>query len=198
MRAIVLAGGAGKRMGGVLKPLLTVGGIPMLTRVLSALDPAGPIVVVGPSELDPNLPGSVLRTREDPPGGGPVSAIAAGLSSLDRAASGADLKDGRIVVVAGDLPFLRWDAVAALAPAGAGCSVYVDDQGWRQPLLAVWREPALRGALGMVPKSDSAMKQLLAAADVAEVRWAGAWPEPWYDCDTPEQLARAEQWYDSR
>lgn len=184
--AIVLAGGSAKRMGGVLKPLLTVGGVPMLHRVLGAVADADPVVVVGPSDLDPHLRGA-LRTREEPPGGGPVSAIAAGVKLCGEAE--------RIAVVAGDLPFLTAEALLELR--GGGCALYVDDHGRRQPMVAMWDGAALRGALAVVPAENGSMKDLLAAADVAEVRWPGAdlsKKPPWYDCDTPEALREAEKW----
>jgi molybdopterin-guanine dinucleotide biosynthesis protein A len=186
--AIVLAGGSGKRMGGVLKPLLKIGGVPMITRVLNALEHAERIVVVGPSELDDYLPENVKRTQEQPPGGGPVAGISAGLASGKPAE--------KIIVAAGDLPFLSWAAITLLAQETAGCAVYLDDEGRRQPLVAVWQATALENALHLVPREGSSMKALLAAADVAEVAWPGAKtqdPEPWYDCDTPEQLRRAEE-----
>lgn len=75
-------------MGGVAKPLLPVGGVPMLRRVLSAIADARLLVVVGPPELVAELPAEALLTREDPPGGGPVAAIAAGAKIL--AAGNAD------------------------------------------------------------------------------------------------------------
>ncbi|HCT75641.1 MAG TPA: hypothetical protein DGG94_16185 [Micromonosporaceae bacterium] len=183
---MVLAGGSAKRMGGVLKPLLTVGGVPMLHRVLGAVADADPIVVVGPSDLDSQLSGA-LRTREEPPGGGPVAAIAAGMKLCGEAE--------RIAVVAGDLPFLTAEALAELR--GGGCAVYLDDDGRRQPMVAMWEAGALRSALAQVHPRDCSMKDLLAAVDVAEVRWPGAdlsKKPPWYDCDTPEALREAEKW----
>src|SRR5262245_10608859 len=49
--AIVLAGGGARRMGGVRKPAVQVGGVPMIERVLAAVTPAGAPLVVGPSDL---------------------------------------------------------------------------------------------------------------------------------------------------
>lgn len=77
--AIVLAGGAATRMAGRHKPSLPVAGIPMLDRVLAAVPDATHRVVVGPPQ---SVPANVLLTREDPPGGGPAAALAAGLALL--------------------------------------------------------------------------------------------------------------------
>ncbi|MEU0572553.1 NTP transferase domain-containing protein, partial [Nonomuraea sp. NPDC005983] len=73
--AVVLAGGEARRLGGADKPGLTVGGRTIAERVVSAVPDAARVVVVGPERA---LPG-VVFTREDPPGGGPVPALRAGL-----------------------------------------------------------------------------------------------------------------------
>ncbi|MGH3739543.1 MAG: molybdenum cofactor guanylyltransferase, partial [Micromonosporaceae bacterium] len=80
--AIVLAGGAARRLGGADKPGLAVAGRSLLSRVLDAVADAYPRIVVGPPR---QLPGDVILTREQPPGGGPVAALAAGLAALDTA-----------------------------------------------------------------------------------------------------------------
>jgi molybdopterin-guanine dinucleotide biosynthesis protein A len=206
--AIVLAGGAARRMGGVAKPLLTIGGVPMLRRVLAAVADAGPLVVVGPPELAGALPPRAVLTREDPPGGGPVAAVAAGLACLpddhragpgtgggdSRAAPGGGggaVRGGRVLIVAADLPFLTREAVAALLARDADVVMFTDADGRRQHLCAAWRIGAVRAALPADPHG-SPMRTLLSGADVAEVPWSGAGPAPWYDCDTPDELSEAE------
>ena len=57
--AVVLAGGAGRRLGGPTKPRLDVGGASMLARVLAAVSDAAPRVVVGPESLATVLPAGV-------------------------------------------------------------------------------------------------------------------------------------------
>lgn len=157
----------------------------MLHRVLAALADAEPIVVVGPGELAEHLPSGVSLTREQPAGLGPVAGMAAGIELVGDAE--------RIAVVAGDLPFLSGQALAALRQKAHQVALYVDDEGRRQSMVAVWEGQGLRQALGTVPPRS--VKELLArVADVAEVAWAGADPPPWYDCDTPEDLRRAERW----
>ncbi|MFD2077450.1 molybdenum cofactor guanylyltransferase [Actinopolymorpha cephalotaxi] len=77
---IVLAGGGARRFGGTDKVLLPVGGRTMLDRVLAACVGAASVTVVGPRRpVDPSLPVRPRWTREDPPGSGPLAAVAAGL-----------------------------------------------------------------------------------------------------------------------
>ncbi|MEU4441221.1 molybdenum cofactor guanylyltransferase [Micromonospora chalcea] len=237
--AVVLAGGAARRMGGVDKPARPVGGRPMLHRVLAAVADADQRIVVGPS--DP-VPGGVRTTREEPPGGGPVAAIAAGLALLDPGTT-------TVALLAADLPLLTAAAVtelrhaldtpaaererdlaaerehdraaererepaadreldrateraSALTPRGptVALACYVDGDCRRQQLCAVWRLPALRAALDRLAATrggtlDGApVRGLLTGVAVREVSWSGSGPPPWFDCDTDEDVRRAEEW----
>lgn len=108
---IVLGGGEGRRLGGVSKPDLLLGGRRLLDRVLDAGSGCAPLVVVAPDSVE--VPSGVLRTLEDPPAGGPVAGIAAGLALLrahEEEQSAGDLGNGSadgprdVLVVACDLP----------------------------------------------------------------------------------------------
>ncbi|MFI5841107.1 molybdenum cofactor guanylyltransferase [Catenuloplanes sp. NPDC051500] len=195
---VVLAGGRGSRLGGVVKPGLAVGGRTMLSRVLDATAGWSPRVVVGPDAVP--LPEGVFRTVESPPGGGPVAGAAAGLSTLVEAAPEA----GLVVLLAGDLPLLGADAVAALITAVRGTSdvdgaCFVDPDGRRQLLCGVWRVAALAGSLAGIEAdrgdvAGASMRALFAGLRVLEMSWDGAGAPPWFDCDTEEDLRRAETW----
>lgn len=178
-------------MGGVDKPLLPVGERSMLDRVLDACQGAAPRVVVGPVR---GTPPDVRVTSEQPPGGGPVAALAAGLARLDS-------DTATVAVLAADLPFLDPDAVAALHSALASDTrdgvVFVDESGRRQLLCGAWRVAPLRAAIAAQATSGLAgasMRGLLAGLSVTEERWTRPGPPPWYDCDTQEDLERAEEW----
>jgi molybdopterin-guanine dinucleotide biosynthesis protein A len=179
--AIVLAGGAGRRLGGAAKPMTLVAGQPMLYRVLAAVADAVPRVVVGPAGLP--VPDGVRLVVES--GGGPVAGLAAGLSTVD---------EDMVALLAADLPLLTDRAVATLRAelSTVDGAVYVDDRGRRQILCGVWRTGALRRRLAAVGNPDGArLRDLLDGLTVTEVRSAGM---PWYDCDSPEQLTQAERW----
>ncbi|PWH05453.1 molybdopterin-guanine dinucleotide biosynthesis protein MobA [Brachybacterium endophyticum] len=80
---IVLAGGGARRLGGVSKAEVLLGGRRLVDIVLDAGADCVPRVVVAPAEVE--VPKGVLHTLEDPPSGGPVAGIAAGLAALRRA-----------------------------------------------------------------------------------------------------------------
>lgn len=180
--AVVLAGGAGRRMGGVDKPALVVGGRTLLDRAVAAAAEAGAahIVAVGPRR-ETERP--VTWTREDPPGGGPLAALAAGLAALTT-------EPDAVVVLAADLPRVSSALVGRLL-AGLGddtdAVAVVDPQGWVQPLVAAYRTGPLRAALDAVgDPRDRPVRSVLAHLRVAPVADAdGA-----ADIDTPGDLAR--------
>ena len=173
LRAIVLAGGASRRMGAD-KPEQYVGGRRLLDIALAAVAEAETVVVVGPSRA---VPDDVIVVCEEPAGSGPVAAIAAGLTTL-----GSGPAD--IAVLAADMPGITCDTVAALAAArgDAPVAVAVDHaagpntsplSGIPQPWPSRWPLPR-RGLDDLLPGSAVTVT----VGDVTDV-------------DTPEQLAAA-------
>ena len=160
------------------KALLTVTGGRLLDHVLDAVAGAERVVVVGPSRETLR---DVRWAREQPPGGGPVAGLAAGLP-LEMAPV--------VAVLAVDLPFLRPEHVlrlcAELAPGDAG-AVLSDDGGRAQVLAGVWQTAALRGAVPAIP-AGVAMRRLVSGLRVRQVVLPG---RPWCDVDTPADLASA-------
>jgi len=204
--AVVLAGGAARRMGGVDKPDVPVGGLAMRDRVLAAVAGADPRVVVGPL-ADP--PPGVLAVREEPPGAGPVAATAAGLAALAEAAGRTGPAAfaepaGLVALLAGDLPLLTADAVDLLTrtvrAGGVDGALYVDATGRRQLLCGVWRTERLRAAVGRLAARrggglvGASMRALFGGLSVADVTWSGAGPPPWFDCDTDQDVRQAREW----
>jgi molybdopterin-guanine dinucleotide biosynthesis protein A len=181
--AVVLAGGTSRRMGGGDKTALTLGGVSLLERALDAVAGAGRIVVVG-DERPTAQP--VEWTREEPPGGGPAAALACGLRLVTASL---------VVVLAGDLPFVRRETVdrllAAARPAGA---VMVDDAGHPQWLLSCWPTELFRVALAGEQYGRSLRGQL-GSLTPERLKGVGARPE-WFDCDDPADLTAAKELLD--
>lgn len=170
---VVLAGGQGRRLGGRNKAALEIGGRSLLYRLLTGVDLGGQLVLVQPEPESGRLPGEaaragrVRRTLEDPPDGGPVAGIAAGLDALPRGSS-----VSWVAVVAVDQPQAA-QALAALAdelrqvPDTAEAVSHVDATGHRQWLLAVYRRSALERALAALPDvRDTSVRRL-----VSDLRW---------------------------
>lgn len=179
--AVVLAGGGGRRLGGVDKPALMVGSRSMLDTVLLACVDAVRTVVVGPERA---VCRPVRWVREQPTGGGPVAALAAGLAQVT-----AEF----VVLVAADLPFLDAGTVDRLvAEVCEDGALLVDDDGRDQLLCSAWRTSALRGALAGIQVDGARLRTVLdplracrVTLNCVEGRAA------WMDCDTPADLAKA-------
>lgn len=201
--AIVLAGGASRRMEGPAKVQLALGDERLLDRVLAACS-GWRVVIVGPPEVA--RPGQLV-TREDPPYDGPVAGIRAGLTALvavgrapscaaptiagaRNSATGRDL----IALIAADQPFLDADGIAELAAAvgSAEAAAYVDGQGRVQFLCAVWRADALAARLA---NAGSSMWSLYAGANVVGVPDRRGVAR---DVDTPDDLIAARAELDER
>jgi molybdenum cofactor guanylyltransferase len=190
--AVVLAGGSARRMGGSDKPSVDVAGRSMRDRVLDALAAADPTVVVGGNA---KVPAGVGYTREEPAGGGPVAAVAAGLAMAGNDAA-------EVAVVAGDLPLLTADAVGVLRRhlSTADGALFVDRDGRRQLLCGVWRAESLRRRVADMTSGPGegmrgpSMRALLEPLNTVEVQWTEDGPPPWFDCDTDDDLRRVREW----
>ena len=192
--AILLAGGSARRLGGVDKAGVQVAGRSLGARTAAAVADAGRLVVVGGAHA--GLHPRMVLTQEDPPGTGPVAATAAGLRLVTAA---------YVAVLACDLPFLTADAIAALRTAlvaapGVSAAMPVDARGSDQPLCSVWRSGALGEALARFGDVAGASVRALVAHAEPVIRLpapstvADGRPPPWFDCDTADDLARADAW----
>ncbi|WP_137988294.1 DUF6457 domain-containing protein [Streptomyces vilmorinianum] len=184
--AIVLAGGAAKRLGGVDKPGVRVGGRALLDRVLGGCRGAGRTVVVGESRATVR---DVVWAREEPAGGGPLAALDAGVR---------EVRAGTVLVLSADLPFLdeatgRQLLDALDAAPGAEAALLVDAGGRDQPLVAAYRAEAVRRELAHIAAEHGTLSGLplrLLPQGLRLVRVA-ADPLASFDCDTWEDIAAA-------
>ncbi|WP_329533295.1 molybdenum cofactor guanylyltransferase [Streptomyces sp. NBC_01450] len=189
--AVVLAGGAARRLGGADKPGLRVGGRPLLDRVLTACATATTTVVVA----EPRGTARPVRwAREDPPGGGPLAALDAGLRHTSAE---------HVVVLSADLPFLDEATVRRLldalrtgnapeGPAKPDGVLLTDPDGRDQPLVAAYRADALRRELAALAAAHGEvtglpLRRLTAALDLTRIFD----PVASFDCDTWDDIAAA-------
>ena len=184
--AVVLAGGAGRRMDGADKAALELDGASFLDRVLrAAAGVAGRLVVVGPPR-PVALERAVIFVQEAEPGGGPVPAVAAALEATGGA--------GVVLVLAVDLPLLASTDLGRLLSAlqsdpPVETAAAADHRGRPNPLLAAYRVDALRDAVARMPGSGrgEAAARLLPER-VATVELG---PAATLNVNTPDDLERA-------
>ncbi|SDP93800.1 Molybdopterin-guanine dinucleotide biosynthesis protein A [Actinopolyspora xinjiangensis] len=179
---IVLAGGAGSRLGGRDKPAIRLAGRSLLDRTLEAASEAESLVVVGPRRPTTR---PVRWTREQPEGSGPVAALSAGLAALPSVAS-------LVAVLAADHPWLSRDTLRRLLEAcravpDSGGAMLVDPGDRPQWLVGVWWVEPLRGAVPARPQ-NVALRDVLNRLRPLRVPAA---PGEASDVDTPQDLRRA-------
>ena len=136
--ALVLAGGAGRRLGGVDKTLLPVAGQPILARILATLGADIPDIAIS-ANGDPARFAAFARpvlADGDFAGQGPLAGLLAGLDWAS--AIGAET----LLSVPGDTPFIPPGLAVTLAPAPAVAA----SAGHVHHLVALW-PVAVRAAL---------------------------------------------------
>lgn len=177
LSAILLAGGRARRLGGVAKPLQTVGGRSLLDIAVSAATRAGayPIIAVGP---EMPVVGTVRWTREDPAFGGPVAGIVAG---FDAAMAAADFRPSWTLVLACDLPHAEsavplLTAAAALVPSDVEAVCLGDATSRPQFLVGLFRTAPLGRQIERMPRRgrDAAVRDLVNDLAVTVVSDPGA------------------------
>lgn len=199
---IVLAGGRSSRMGGGDKGLLALSGRPVLAHVLERFRPQ-----VGPLALNANGDASRFRAFglpvvADTVGNfaGPLAGVLAGLDWTV-----ADTGLERMASVAADTPFLPCDLVARLAEAAAasGRIAVACHEGRRHPVAALWPvsvRAALRSALEAGERRMLAFldAQGCVEAEFPAARWGDSTVDPFFNINTPSDLAEAERLLEGR
>jgi molybdopterin-guanine dinucleotide biosynthesis protein A len=178
--AVVLSGGRARRLDGVPKHEVRVGGRTLLDRTLDAVVAASEIVVVGEGNAAPG----VLVIREDPAFAGPAAAIGAAL---------AHVQSPRVAVVACDHPFVA-EAIDTLMAAewdGTDGVIAVDSTGRRQNLLFTASSSALHQAIAHRKSLvDVAAHELLADLELREIAVS---ERSLLDVDTWDDHAKLEE-----
>jgi len=181
---LLLTGGASTRLG-TAKAELTLGGERLVDRGARVLGAVCERVL----EVGPGI-GSIPCVQENPPGEGPLAALASGGAAL-RALG----HDGPVLAMAVDLPFVEPPLLEWLAGHAAPDTVVPRVDGMAQSLCARYASEAVDVAQTLVTEGERSMRALLAAVSVVyedEAAWAAvADARSFLDVDTPEDMARA-------
>ncbi|HZS01198.1 MAG TPA: molybdenum cofactor guanylyltransferase [Chloroflexota bacterium] len=157
---IVLAGGAGTRLGGVNKALLEIGGRRVVDRLIEALRPLGAeIVLVNNDGSLAGIPGTRVVPDAEP-GAGSLMGLYSGLRAV---------RTPLATATACDMPFVSTAVLRALLDLAADYDAVVPVLGEQpEPLHAVYRTtclPAIEAAL------REGRKRMIAFFDAVRVRY---------------------------
>lgn len=188
---VILAGGQATRMGGGDKGLKPLGGRTILSHVIDRLSPQVAGLALNANGDPTRFAGLGLPVVADSIEGfaGPLAGVLAG---MDHAAEkGFD----SIVTAAADTPFFPCDLVPCLQLAAESMThpmVLAASAGGRQPTFGLWPvalRDDLRAAL------DGGLRKVVLWTDAHGGRIAefpGSDPDPFFNVNTPEDLAQAE------
>lgn len=163
---------------------LIVGGVTLAERTAQLLLS----VVETAIEVGPGVSG-LEWTREDPPGEGPLVAIAEGRRALRERGH-----EGAALVVACDLPLLSARLLTLLCDWEAAGSVVPIVRGMPQPLCAKWGLRDLDSSSQMVSAGARSLRHLISQSDVVlldESSWRDSVEEDEFtDVDSPDDARR--------
>ncbi len=125
---VILAGGAGHRMGGADKALLLLGGEPLIARAIARFAPQVERTAISANGDPARFAALGLPVLPDDGSLGPLSGVLAALDWADGA-------DG-VVSIAVDTPFIPGDLVPRLLLAGA--PAMATSGGQDHPTAALW------------------------------------------------------------
>lgn len=193
--AVIIAGGQGRRLGGVRKGDIRIGGVRLIERVRQALgEVAEPLLVAtGPGGASGNSEGMLAVPDIDVPLGGPLAGLAAAIDALRQIG----IEQGVLVSVAVDTPFLPQGFAAAMAAGlGDAAAAY---SAWGEafyPPNAAWRIEAL-GALPDQVRAGAALGSLKALHQAMNARrhdWSADYEaDPFANVNTPADLVALER-----
>lgn len=193
---VVLAGGQSRRMGGMDKATMMLGGETMLARVTARLAPMVGRVVVNENQGFNETERLGLPRVADPIAGflGPLAGVLAGLDYARDA--GADA----IVTAAVDTPFFPTNLVDRLLSAAANSATGLamastpdqDDRNHRHPTFGLWPVALaddLRAAL------NDGLRKVVIWTDQHDCQYAEFSTQPFnpfFNVNTPDDMTQAE------
>jgi molybdopterin-guanine dinucleotide biosynthesis protein A len=189
--AAIFAGGAGRRMGGVDKGALVVGGQQMWRRVADRLAPQARRLAVLSSTRPPWTDGGLTWVADAEAAEGPGAGLLGALRWLEKEAG----PDALLLTAPVDAPFLPADLFVRLersrVAAGAPAAIVRHDGGLH-PVFGLWRA-GCAAAIEQALKNERALHRIAAKAGAVECEaWKGQSPDPFANLNSPEDVAAAE------
>jgi molybdopterin-guanine dinucleotide biosynthesis protein A len=158
----------------------------LIHHILTGIPKEFEIIIVG---ADPLFTLASYRcVQENPVGGGPVAGIAAAL----------ELCESEIVgVLATDMPFAGAHMIHLLSAMTShdDAIIFVDSEGFKQPLAALYRREGLETALSKIGNPHGAsMRTLISHLNIHEIPMSPEIEKAMIDVDTPHDLVVAMEY----
>ncbi|MAT52583.1 MAG: molybdenum cofactor guanylyltransferase [Porticoccaceae bacterium] len=197
---VIVAGGRSSRMnpgsgaGYVPKALRLLAGKPLIDHVIKRVSPQVTLLLINTNDA-PELYrhyGLSIVTDTRPGYPGPLAGLASALATLDQLGF-----EGRALFICPcDGPFVPEDLVArldaALTAADADCAcIRVRDE--LQPTFSLWHRRAQPCITATLDQGLGGFKDVFGQLQVAVLDWPEVKDDPFFNINTPRDLARAEQ-----
>jgi len=185
--AVILAGGAGKRIGGA-KPLRRLSGERLIDRAVREARGWSDAVAIAVREAAQVQPVDTGLVHDEPGVAGPLGALIAGLRFAR--AEGRSL----LLTIPADTPFLPADLLERLLEAigDHGCALAVSG-GQLHPVCGLWRISVLEQVPDYLSSGRRSLKGFAELAGHVAVEWPGGPSDPFLNINTAEDLVRAER-----
>lgn len=185
---VILAGGLARRMGGGDKPLRLLAGRPMLAHVIARIAPQCGDLAINANGDPARFAGYGLPVLPDtlPGNPGPLAGILAALEASILP---------WVVTVPGDSPFLPMDLVARLHAAREAAATPLAcaaSGGFTHPPIALWPRALAAELRAAITAGERKIDRWTARHGVATAEWPTTPHDPFFNANTPEELAEAE------
>lgn len=186
----IIAGGQSKRMGGCEKAFVMLDGSTLLERTLSRLRFQVNDTIINANGDSARFAATGLIVVEDV-----LTDVGTPLAGLHAALYfGSKRGFDAVVTVPSDAPFVPLDLVSKLLAAGevTGAAI-ARSAGQDHYLTGIWTT-AMAPALGRLIEKDGLrrVQDFAARADAAKAVWPAVPHDPFFNINTPEDLAEAE------
>jgi molybdopterin-guanine dinucleotide biosynthesis protein A len=185
--AVILAGGAGKRIGGT-KPLRRLGGERLIDRAVRQARGWSDAVAVAVREAAQVQPVDAGLVHDEPGVAGPLAALIAGLRFART--------EGRsqLLTIPADTPFLPADLLERLLEAiGDHHCALAASGGQLHPVCGLWRTSVLAQAPDYLSSGRRSLKGFAGLVGYVAVEWPSGPSDPFLNINTAEDLVRAER-----
>jgi len=181
--AIILCGGRGRRLGGVDKALVDLGGKPLVQHVIERLEPqVDAIVLSGPRDPVQYRQFGYPVIGDEDSDQGPLAGIISAFAAVETI---------WLLTTPVDTPFLPPDLVTSLAsPCWFGGAAVVRAGGHRQNLAMLLNLARFEALADYYESGGRAVHRWLTANDVEEVEFPAA---AFFNVNTPDDLQRARE-----
>ena len=180
---VLLTGGTSRRFGSDKSQAL-INGRSIIDFIVASIPDSMPLIIVGPDPKTSNDRDFTV-VSENPPGGGPVAGLMAGL---------AQAKFDLLILLATDMPFALNYVLSLidLLEKEDDAILFQDSEGFLQPLAGLYRKSALvKRFTELGDPAGESMRRFISTLKIQAVAMTQEVETAFIDIDTPADLERA-------